>query len=111
MAENEILTQRVRLALAKTPNVVEKKMFGSMGFMVNDKLCIGAGDHADHQMLVRVGPERYDEALQCVGAKPATMRGREMKGYVFLEDAAIKTERDLKYWVELALAYNNCLVE
>lgn len=109
MDENQGLSERVRGMLANTSNVVEKKMFGSMGFMVNGKLCLGAGDHKDHQMLVRVGPNRYEEAIQRKGAKPAKMRGREMKGYVFLDEEAIETEADLRYWVELALDYNKSI--
>lgn len=109
MAYNLERTQQVRERLAHIPNVEEKKMFGSIGFIVNGKLCIGVGDHPDHNMMVRVGPEKYQEALQQKGALPAIMRGREMKGYVFLIDEALKTEDDLDYWVGLALDYNRAL--
>ena len=109
MAENRELTERVRRVLGTTPNVSEKKMFGSMGFMVDGKLCLGAGDHEDHQMLIRVGPDRYEEALKRKGAKPARMRGHEMKGYVFLDEEAIETDAELKYWVDLALEYNKSI--
>jgi len=106
MAYNEALTQRVREMLAHIANVEEKKMFGSIGFIVNGKLCVGVGDHADHIMMVRVGPEEYDKALRRPGAAPAIMRGREHPGYVFLQAEAVASHDDLHYWVELALAYN-----
>ncbi|HSX30607.1 MAG TPA: TfoX/Sxy family protein [Candidatus Saccharimonadales bacterium] len=109
MAYNEQLTERVRKLLAHLPDVQERKMFGSIGFMVNGKLCLGVGDHADHNMMVRVGPEKYQEALQRPGAAPAIMRGRERPGYVFLLSSAVATQQDLEYWVELALAYNKSL--
>lgn len=109
MAYNEELTQRVRELLANTPNVTEKKMFGSMGFMVNGKLCLGVGDHADHNMMVRVGRYKYNEALQRKGASPAIMRGREQPGYVFLVNEAIRSQQNLEYWVGLALEYNKSL--
>jgi TfoX/Sxy family transcriptional regulator of competence genes len=109
MAYNEKLTARVRELLAHLPDVQEKKMFGSIGFMVNGKLCLGVGDHADHIMMVRVGPDRYKEALHYTGAAPAIMRGRERTGYVFLVDEAIASKQDLKYWVDLALKYNKSL--
>lgn len=109
MAYNEVLTDRVRELLAHIPDVEEKKMFGSIGFMVNGKLTLGVGDHDDHIMMVRVGRERYEEALQEKGAAPAIMRGREQKGYVFLQNEAVKSPSDLKKWVELALAYNKTL--
>ncbi|HSX32786.1 MAG TPA: TfoX/Sxy family protein [Candidatus Saccharimonadales bacterium] len=109
MAYNEELTERVRRLLAHLPNVQEKKMFGSIGFMVNGKLCLGVGDHADHNMMVRVGPDQYEEALRRPGATPAIMRGREHPGYVFLVRSAVATQQDLEYWVGLALEYNKNL--
>jgi TfoX/Sxy family transcriptional regulator of competence genes len=109
MAHNEALTQRVRELLAHAPNVEEKKMFGSIGFMVNGKLALGVGNHDDHIMMVRVGPEAYEEAVQRRGAAPAIMRGHERKGYVFLFNEAVELPEDLKAWVTLALDYNKTL--
>jgi TfoX/Sxy family transcriptional regulator of competence genes len=109
MAYNEALTQRVRELLAGMPAVEEKKMFGSVGFIINGKLAIGIGDHEDHIMMVRVGPEEYENALQKTGATPAIMRGREQKGYVFLLNEAITSPADLKDWVDAALRYNQTL--
>lgn len=106
MAYNNELTERVRQTLGPLVDVREKKMFGSIGFIVNGKLCIGVGDHPDHNMMVRVGPAVYSEALQKKGAHPAIMRGREYKGYIFLVTDAVKTEKDLRYWVDLALDFN-----
>jgi TfoX/Sxy family transcriptional regulator of competence genes len=109
MAYNEALTQRVREQLAHLPNIEEKKMFGSIGFMVNGKLALGVGDHDDHIMMVRVDPEAYEEAVQRRGAAPAIMRGRERKGYVFLLAEAVRSPEDLKMWIDLALDYNKTL--
>lgn len=90
MAYNESRTDIVRALLAATPNVTEKKMFGSIGFIVNQKLCIGVGDHEDHAMMVRIGKEAYPNALKQPGVHPAIMRGREMKGYIFLDTASVQ---------------------
>lgn len=106
MAYNLKRTDQIRQRLAHIEDVEEKKMFGSIGFIVNGKLCIGVGDHAGHNMMVRVGPEKYEEALQREGALPAIMRGREMKGYIFLTDRALQSDSDLDYWVNLALDFN-----
>jgi len=109
MSYNHDLTERVRQALAQVQQVEEKPMFGSIGFMVNGKLCLGVGDHEDHVLLVRVGSKMYDEALKRRGAGPAIMRGKEHKGYVFLQSEAVETEEDLRYWVQLALDFNQSL--
>jgi TfoX/Sxy family transcriptional regulator of competence genes len=109
MAYNEALTQQVRELLAHIPDVEEKKMFGGIGFMVNGKLALGVGNHDDHIMMVRVGPDKYEAALQKKGAAPAIMRGRERKGYVFLLDEAVASPDDLEEWITLALDYNKTL--
>jgi TfoX/Sxy family transcriptional regulator of competence genes len=109
MAYNEALAVRVRELLATEPNVEEKKMFGSIGFMVNGKLALGVGDHDDHIMMVRVGPQNYGGALRRGGAAPAMMRGWERKGYVFLMEEAVKSPSSLKQWVDLALTYNKTI--
>ena len=106
MAYNQKRTEQVRQALSHLPDVQEKKMFGSIGFIVNGKLCIGVGDHKDHIMMVRVGPDAYEEVLGKPGANPAIMRGREHPGYIFLTEEAVGTQADMEYWVELAIKYN-----
>lgn len=60
MAYSEDLAQRVRVALAEQPVVDEKKMFGGLAFMVNNHMCCGI---LGSELMVRVGPERYAEAL------------------------------------------------
>ena len=42
MAYNEKLADRVREIISATHNITEeKKMFGGLCFMVNDKMCVG----------------------------------------------------------------------
>ncbi len=81
-------------------------MFGSVGFIVNGKLCIGVGDHPDHIMMVRVGVDMYEQELANKGAHPAIMRGREHPGYIFLTEEAVETQADLEHWVGLAIEFN-----
>jgi TfoX/Sxy family transcriptional regulator of competence genes len=106
MAYNQKRTEQVRQALSHIPDVQEKKMFGSIGFIVNGKLCIGVGDHKDHIMMVRVGADMYEQGLAKKGARPAIMRGREHPGYIFLTEEAVETQADLDYWVKLAVDFN-----
>lgn len=86
-------------------------MFGSIGFKVNGKLCLGVGDHDDHQLMVRVGPNAYSDALKQPGAHPAIMREREMKGYVFVTGDGLTKEGSLEYWVKLAVTFNTQLTK
>lgn len=103
MADDPELTARVRAALADDVDVVEKRMFGSIGFMVGGVLRVGVGRHPDHVMMLRCSPE---DAVRLAGpgVRPAVMRGRTMRGWLFLEEQAIATDERLTRWVAAALA-------
>jgi len=103
MAYNEKLTERIREALAHLPNVEEKRMFRGVTFMVNDKMCISAGDN---KIMCRIDPSIHEEALKRKGCVTVKMKGREYKGYVYVNEEGIKTKKDLDYWIRLALEFN-----
>lgn len=100
MAFNEQLAARVRKALQTRPDVEEKKMFGGLCFMVGGKMCVGvSGD----DLMARIDPAVYEDALKRKGARKMDFTGRPMKGYVFIGPDG---QDDLNYWMDLALEYN-----
>lgn len=104
MAYNEKLADRVREIISIThKKVEEKKMFSGLCFMVNDKMCVGV--HHD-QIMVRLNPDIFEEVINKEGCVPMEMTGRIMKGFVFVDEAVLKTKKQLDYWVQLALEYN-----
>lgn len=100
---NEKLTQRVRDALSDVPKVKEKKMFRGITFMVNGKMCISVGDE---EIMYRIDPEIFDEALEKNGARPMIHGERTMRGFVFVHQSAIARKKDFDYWVKLSLDFN-----
>ena len=90
--------------IAETHSITEeKKMFGGVCFMVNDKMCMGL---AKDKLMVRFDPERYEEVMERDDAEPMDFTGKAMKGYAFVDPGNLKTRRQLGFWVGLALAYN-----
>ena len=105
MAYNEKLADRTREIIALThKNVEEKKMFGGLCFMVNDKMCLGV---EKERLMVRLDPVRFDEVMGKEGCRPMDFTGKIMKGYVFVDIAALNTKKKLEYWIKLALDYNS----
>jgi len=100
---NEELTQRVREALADVPKVKEKKMFRGITFMVNSKMCVSVGDE---ELMCRIDPEIFDEALEKNGARPMIHGERVMKGFVFVHQSAISRKKDFDFWIKLSLEFN-----
>ena len=104
MAFNEKLADRTREIIAQTHKITEeKKMFGGLCFMVNDKMCVGV---EQERLMVRLDPAKYDEVIEKEGCKPMDFTGKVMKGYVFVDVDALKTKKQLEYWIALALDYN-----
>lgn len=104
MAIDERLADRVREAIAeKTRKVKEKKMFGGLCFMVNDKMCVCT---REGRIMVRVDPARYEGLLEREGTAPMNFTGRTMRGFLFVSDTVLKSKKQLSFWIELALGYN-----
>lgn len=60
MADDEALADRIRRAVGPRPDVTEKKMFGGLAFLLGGKMFCGI---VKDDLMVRVGPDRYDAAL------------------------------------------------
>src|SRR6476661_5088424 len=104
MAYNEKLADRTREIIARThKNVEEKKMFGGLCFMVNDKMCVGV---EQERLMVRLDPAKFDEVMEKEGCRPMDFTGKVMKGYVFVDAAVLQTKKELEYWINLALDFN-----
>ena len=104
MSFNEKLADRTREIISLThKNVEEKRMFGGLCFMVNDKMCVGV---EKERLMVRLDPTKYDEVMEKEGCKPMDFTGKIMKGYVFVDIDALNTRKKLEYWVKLALDFN-----
>lgn len=103
MAYNEKLNDRMREAMANLPKVEEKHMFGGTCFMLNGKMCVGV---VKDEMMCRINPELYEEALQKVGCREMVFTGKPMKGYVFVSEEGLKGKKQFDYWINLCLDFN-----
>jgi len=110
MAFDDYLVDRVRQIFEeKGASFYEKKMMGGLIFMVNEKMCVGVDKDRKldvDRLMVRVGPDAYEEALKMEGAKSMDFTGRPMKGFVFVGPNGFDTDNDLEKWLNMALAYN-----
>lgn len=103
MAYNEKLTNRLRAALAQVNKVEEKRMFGGIAFMVDGKMCVTVGDD---KIMCRIDPLLHEECIAKAGCTTVIMKDKEYKGYVYVNEEAIKTKKQIDFWVGLALDFN-----
>ena len=97
MAYDGELAERVRKALAGREGFTERKMFGGISFMLRGNMCCGV---EKDQLMVRVGPERYEEALARPHARPMDFTGRPMRGMVYVGPGGCDSDEALAAWVK-----------
>ncbi|MEX0820560.1 MAG: TfoX/Sxy family protein [Rhodothermales bacterium] len=109
MAYSERLAERMRRILAErseTMKTTEKKMFGGLAFMVDGNMCCGVlGD----ELMARVGPETYEDALRLPHAREMDFTGRPLTGYVYVSAEGVASASGLADWVSRALAFVDTL--
>jgi TfoX/Sxy family transcriptional regulator of competence genes len=101
MAYNLKLAERIRAELGEIP-VVEKKMFGGVGFLIGGNMAVGVNKE---NMVVRVNPEKQDELLKKPGAKIFDITGKPMKGWLIVEPEGCKTKKQLSAWVKEGIEF------
>lgn len=101
MGYDDLLVKRVRRALAKE-QVVERKMFGGLTFMVSGHMCCGV---QDDRIMVRVGPDAYEKSLRYPGVKRFDVTGKPMKGMIWVEPEVWRSSSQLKNWIDKGLTY------
>ena len=103
MAYSETLASKVRASLTNRDDVEEKKMMGGLTFMINGKMCVGV---VKDDLMVRLDPAVYENALRQKGCREMNFTGRPMKGFVFVNPEGTNNKKDLNYWIDLALDFN-----
>ena len=102
MAFDEILAGRIRDALARKHGIEEKKMFGGIGFLLNGNMLVGVWQDS---LIVRLHPDRYDDALQQSHVREFDITGKPMKGWVLVEPDGIEDDENLADWIEQATKF------
>jgi len=108
MAYDEGVAQRVREALVDTPGVVEKRMFGGLAFMISGNMSCGI---VGSELMVRVGPEGYEDALAQPHAREMDFTGRALKGMVYVGEEGLAEDEELVAWVGRGVSFAGSLPE
>ena len=97
MAYSEALAERIGVILKDQPNVVGKKMFGGIAFMVNGNMCCGV---VKDTLMLRVGAKNYDSYLSLPNARVMDFTHRPMKGMIYVDPDGFSTKEKLETWVD-----------
>lgn len=103
MSYNQYIANRIREQLQELTGVDEKEMMGGLSFMLNNKMCVGV---INDEMICRIDPSDYEAALEKTGCSEMDFTGRPMKGWVMINESGLKTEKELKEWIDKAVEFN-----
>lgn len=101
LAYDEKLAERVRQLLASRRGVAEKKLMGTLAFMVEGVMCCSVGGDG---LLVRVKAEERAALLTEPTVSPMKLGARTMKGFVRVAPAGLRTSAKLVKWLERGIA-------
>ena len=102
MAYSAELADRVREHLATEKRITEREMFGGLGFMWAGNMVCGV---QGNELMVRVGPDLFQDALTRPHAREMDFTGRPMKGFVTVGRDGVADDDELQLWVRLGLAH------
>ncbi len=106
MAFDEALAERLRVLFKRVPTSAERRMFGGLCFLVSGRMCCGI---VGRDLVVRVGPDRHDDALRRPYTRPMDFTGRPMRGFIYVAPTGFRTARSLSQWVERAVRFAGSL--
>ena len=107
MAYDEELADRIREQVGSVKNVREQRMFGGLAFLVNGNMAVAASGQGG--LLLRCDPAGTEKLAARPGVGRFEMRGKEMDGWLRVDDSAVKTKAQLAKWVGVGVAYAQSL--
>ncbi len=103
MAYDEGLAQRLREYFDEREDVIEKKMFGGVAFMVRGNMSAGVTNKGE--LMVRVGKAGHADAITQPHARPMDFNGKSMEGFIYVSPEGIEADEELAAWIQRSLEF------
>ncbi len=97
MAYDEALAERIRDLLVGTPGLVEKKMFGGVGFTIHGHMATGC--HKGGDLMIRCGKADWPVFCAEPGARAMERGGKGLSGWVIVDGDTVEGDEALALWV------------
>ena len=107
MAYDEDLANRIREVVQDEPGLTEKRMFGGLAFLINGNMAVSASSKGG--LLLRVDPAQTAAVVSEPDVRRFEMRGREMDGWLRVDEVVIETDDELRRWVGIGTSYARSL--
>ncbi len=107
VAYDEDIANLIRELLAEEQDVVEKKMFGGLAFLIGGNMSVAASGQGG--LMLRCDPAKTDALLAKPHTAPFEMRGRVMDGWLRVDADGVRTKAELRPWVKRGVEYARSL--
>jgi hypothetical protein len=107
VAYDEDLANRIRELIGAEADLDEQRMFGGLAFLIGGHMAVAASGQGG--LLVRVEPGETGALAAKPHARRFEMRGREMEGWLRVDEDGVRTKRQLEPWVRRGVAYARSL--
>ena len=107
MAYDVELANRIREVIEGERGLSEKRMFGGLAFLIDEKMAVSASSHGG--LLLRIDPTLTESLVSEPHIRPFEMRGREMDGWLRVDAEVLETDDELRRWVRQGVAYARSL--
>lgn len=97
MPYDTALAERIRDFLIDTPGLVEKKMFGGIGWTIYGHMATGC--HNDGRLMIRCAKADFEQMLTEPGAQGLMRGGKPLTGWVLVDIDAVESDAALELWV------------
>jgi hypothetical protein len=101
------LANRVRQVVKGERGLCEKRRFGGLAFLIDDKMAVSASSHGG--LLLRIDPTQVESLVSEPHIRRFEMRGREMDGWLAVDAEVLETDEELRRWVSHGVTYARSL--
>nr|TFG53129.1 MAG: RNA methyltransferase [Hyphomicrobiales bacterium] len=102
------LAERLGAVVSRKSGMVEKKMFGGIGWMLNGNMCVGV--YKDF-LIIRVGEKKSASLSDEDGVRPMDITGKPMKGWLMVSPDGYEEDKALKNFGKAAVDFVKTLPE
>lgn len=106
MAYNEDLAERVLSVMQSAVGLEVRHMFGGLGCLIHGHMTCGV---IQDDLIVRVGPDCYEECLAQPHAREFDFTGRPMRGWVMVASEGVVTRTELEFWIQKSRDFTGTL--
>ncbi|MBF0275770.1 MAG: TfoX/Sxy family protein [Nitrospinae bacterium] len=92
--------------IEQEPGFQDKKMFGGIGFLFNGNMACGI---IKEELIVRVGPLKYEATLKEPHTRIFDFTGRPMKGWVVVSQEGFESDKALRCWLQKGIDFARSL--